>query len=333
MTAPQGGSNHIKKLNNGDILFREGDSPDSMYVVKRGRLIVFKQKGNSEIELATVNVGQMVGEMAFFDRKPRSASARADLDTEVIELPFKSLQAQFDTFPEWIKAIVKTINEHLRDANKRIKSLEQVDDKGGSPKALNPHQASKLCSILSFVGQRYGTADAVDGGLEIPSGTLRKFTIQVFQEPTAKMQILIGCLQSLGIVKFQELGEGRVKINLLKPDVLQGFVEWFNEYLYTSEEKRVTLVEDDMKALRALVFYSERNVADAKGISKINLTAVQNESMKDLGFLVTAADFNKLITKGICSEKIQEKDGLSVSVESQSVEKLFLFWQIAHSIS
>lgn len=332
MAAPQAAQNFVKKLASGELLFKEGDTPDAMYVVKRGRLIVFKQKGSSEVELAQISTGQMVGEMAFFDQKPRSASARADLDTEVIVLPFKSLQAQFDEFPEWIKAIVKTINEHLREANKRIKALEQVDDKGGSSRGLSPYQANKLCSIISFVAQRYGTPDPTDGGVEIPSGMLRKFTIQVFQEPTNKMQLLIGNLQGLGLVKFQELGEGKVKINLLKPEVLQGFVEWYNEYLYASEDKKITVTAEDMKALRALAFYGAKSAPDAKGESKVNLQQVQNESMKDLGAVVVANDFNKVSQKGLCSEKFQEKEGLCVKVNAAEAEKLFNFWQIVHTL-
>ncbi len=334
MAAPQGGNNHLKKLAQGEILFREGDTPDCMYVVKRGRLIVFKVKGTSEIELATVGVGQMVGEMAFFDRKPRSASAKADLDTEVIALPFKSLQAQYDTFPEWIKAIVKTINDHLREANKRIKNLEQVGEKGGgSSKGIQPYQANKLCAILSLVAARFGVADAVDGGLELPSGTLRKFTIQVFQEPTNKMQTLIGFLQALGIMKYQELGEGKVKVNLLKPEVLYGFVDWYNEYLFKAEDKKITVEPDDMKALRAMAFYAAKTPPDAKGVCKLNLTQIQNDSMKDLGAVVAVNDFNPIIKKGLCSEKMQEKDGLSVNVNAAEIALIYPYWQIVHTLA
>jgi len=64
----------------------------------------------------------MLGEMAFFDDTPRSAGAKAKTDCEVIELPFSALHAQFKKFPEWLKAMVKTVNSHLREANKRIKN-------------------------------------------------------------------------------------------------------------------------------------------------------------------------------------------------------------------
>lgn len=326
------GPQHLKQLKTGEILFKEGDPSDSMYVIKKGRLTVFKQKGNAEVELAEIGAGQMIGEMAFFDRKPRSASVKAALDSEIIELPFKSLQAQYDTFPEWLKAIVKTINDHLREANKRIKNLEQVEPaSAGKGKGMAPHQANKLCAILMFVATRWGTPDPE--GVDIKAGVLRKFTIQVFQEPTNKMQMLMGILQGMGILKQLDLGEGKVKITLLQPDMLYGFVEWFNDYLFTAEEKKVTVSNDELKILRSLIHFAKRVQPDDKGQSKISLVEMQNESMKELGYLVGINDSNGLISKGLVSDKISEKDGTYVKVDRKELERIYPYWQLFYAIT
>ena len=114
-----------KKITRDHYLFREGDAPDAMYVVKSGKLAVVKSKQTSEIILAEIGPGAMVGEMAFFDNKPRSASVKAMKDSEVIALPYKALHAQFQNFPEWCKAIMRTVNNHLRNANQRIRKKRQ----------------------------------------------------------------------------------------------------------------------------------------------------------------------------------------------------------------
>src|SRR3989344_6751368 len=142
-----------KKLEKGQLLFREGDASDAMYVVKKGRIAITKTKGDSEIELADMGPGQMFGEMAFFDKKPRSANARAMSDSEIITLPFANLEAHFKAMPEWLKSMVKTINEHLREANKKIKILER--SQGADAKAFPPHTITKLCAILGLVTERY----------------------------------------------------------------------------------------------------------------------------------------------------------------------------------
>jgi len=114
----------LKKLAQGEILFKEGDLSQSMYIVKTGRLTVFQGEGR-EIVLAEVGPDEVVGEMAYFDRKPRSASVKAKVSSEVLELPYKALESQFDALPNWIQALVKAINEHLRRANARIQELER----------------------------------------------------------------------------------------------------------------------------------------------------------------------------------------------------------------
>src|ERR1700733_10564890 len=147
-------SNAVKKLKEGDVLFREGDASDAIYVIKTGRIAITKAKGNGEIILAEIKSGEMLGEMAFFDNKPRSAGAKALQDTEIIALPFTSLYAQFKTFPEWLKAVVKTVNSHLRDANVRIKNLETATN--DSDEMFPPHMITRLTAVISLVGMKCG---------------------------------------------------------------------------------------------------------------------------------------------------------------------------------
>ncbi len=316
-----------KKLNTNEILFREGDASDAMYVVKSGRLTIFKTKGKGEIELASIGPGQMFGEMAFFDQRPRSASVKATQDAEVIILPFTALHAQFKGFPEWLKSMIKTINDHLRDANVRIKNLEQATT---DTKAFPPHTITKLCAILSLVANRYG--EATPEGSVIPGGTLRKFTIQIFGEPTNKMSKLIEQLVALGIMKTEDLGEGKQRTTILKPQVLSDFVEFYNEYLFTDAGKRVTVEENELKILRGLVHFGKLQAPNDKGLVKVSLNAIQNESMKALGHVLTTNDFNSVITKALVGEKESAKNELFVSFDLKNLERIIPFWEIIYTL-
>src|SRR5271156_5591012 len=102
----------LKKLAQGEVLFKEEDPSNCMYIVKGGRLTVYQGEGSKYVELGEIGPDQVVGEMAFFDRRPRSASVKAKVTSEVLELSFKSLEAQFDALPNWIQALVKSINAH-----------------------------------------------------------------------------------------------------------------------------------------------------------------------------------------------------------------------------
>lgn len=318
------------KLQQGHYLFREGDPSDAMYVIKTGKLAVVKTKGNSEIVLAEIGPGAMVGEMAFFDGKPRSASVRAVNEAEAIALPFKALHAQFQNFPEWCKAIMRTVNDHLRNANARIKSLESNNpstDEGMFP----PHQINKLISILNLVGSKFGKKEE-NGTLQVPQNLLRNYTIQIFQEPTHKMDKIMAALTDIGLMSVESLGEGKQKIVINDPDLLVEFVHWHNEWLFKREGDRITIREEELKILKAVIHFGKKLSPNAKGQVKLSLKDLQNESMKELEFLVKSEDVNSLIEKGLLSDKIMEESGVYTSFVLADLEKIAPKWDIIYKL-
>lgn len=316
-----------KKLNKGDVLFRENDPSDAMYVIKSGKIAITKVKGSSEIQLAELGPGDMLGEMAFFDNKPRSAGAKAIANSEVIELPFKALNAQFKTFPEWLKAIMRTVNTHLRNANTKIKNLEKTAEDEAT--FFTPHLVTRLSAILGLIASRYG--EKTPDGTLVPPNRLRNYTIQVFQQPTSKMTRFQEVLQGLGHMKIEDLGEGKQKLTLFKPDMVMAFADFYNEWIFKAEEKRVSIEDKEMKPLRALVHFGRKATPDAKGVVKLNMTTMQNESMRELGYLFSADEVSSLAEKKVIGDPSSGDGALFVSFVQTDVDQLHTFWEIIHA--
>ncbi|MFN7453811.1 MAG: Crp/Fnr family transcriptional regulator [Pseudobdellovibrionaceae bacterium] len=322
-------SGGTKKVEKDHYLFREGDPPDAMYVIKSGKFAVVKTKASSEIVLAEIGPGQMVGEMAFFDGKPRSASVKAVKESEVIALPYKSLHAQFAQFPEWSKAIMRTVNESLRNANQKIKQLEKIDQEG---ELFPPHTITKLVSILNLVATKYGKHSEEDKGLVLPGGILRNYTIQIFQEPTHKMQKLMNSLMEQGLMKVEDIGEGRQKLVLFNPELLYVFVEWFNDWLFKQEKDRITVKEEHLKTLRGVMHFCKKSTPDEKGLVKLQLTELQNDSMRDLGYLIKVEDTMPLVELKLIGDHIMEESGVYSMVHIAELEKVVPFWSIIYTL-
>jgi CRP/FNR family transcriptional regulator len=71
-----------KKAKAGEIIFRELDDSDALYVVEQGRVVVSKHVHNDvDIVLTRFHPGDFFGEMGLFDAAPRSASAQAEIET------------------------------------------------------------------------------------------------------------------------------------------------------------------------------------------------------------------------------------------------------------
>src|SRR5271170_797693 len=113
-----------RKLKKGELLFNEGDISKSMYFVQNGTIRLYKKKGNASIELGIIHKGEVIGEMGFLDGGPRSASAEAIHDTDLMEITNVNLVEQLKVLPPWLMVLLKTIVNRLRSANNKIRQLE-----------------------------------------------------------------------------------------------------------------------------------------------------------------------------------------------------------------
>ncbi|HNU83580.1 MAG TPA: cyclic nucleotide-binding domain-containing protein, partial [Thermoanaerobaculia bacterium] len=78
-----------RRLAPGEVLFREGDAGNEMYILLSGRVMISKYiPGAGEEALAFLERGDFFGEMALIDNQPRSADARAhDGEAVVLGIP------------------------------------------------------------------------------------------------------------------------------------------------------------------------------------------------------------------------------------------------------
>jgi CRP-like cAMP-binding protein len=72
----------------GDVIFRQGYPGDNAYIILSGQVeIVDEIPGGPEFRIALLDAGQMFGELALLDDKPRSATARAVSDVTLQIVP------------------------------------------------------------------------------------------------------------------------------------------------------------------------------------------------------------------------------------------------------
>jgi CRP/FNR family transcriptional regulator, cyclic AMP receptor protein len=109
-----------------DFIFKEGDTSQCIYLVRKGTVAIWKRKGNDYIELGRVYANEFLGELSFFDRLPRSAAAIAVTEVEVIEIRFDALDKLYQPVPPYIKTMVASMAERLRRADEAIKRLNKA---------------------------------------------------------------------------------------------------------------------------------------------------------------------------------------------------------------
>ena len=109
-----------KTIKEGEALIKEGELDHNLYILIKGCLKVYKAQNSSEFEIATILPGQVVGEMSFLDKKPRSASVKALKESIIAIVPRSYYEEFLKTLPDWLIKLQSTILKRLRDANEKI---------------------------------------------------------------------------------------------------------------------------------------------------------------------------------------------------------------------
>jgi CRP/FNR family cyclic AMP-dependent transcriptional regulator len=117
----------------GQFIFKDGDDSRSMFLIRKGTVAIQKVKGDRAIELARIHSNEVLGELSFFDRQPRSASAIALTDVELMEIPFEDLDKVYINVPDYLKTIIASVAERLRRANDTIRRLQKAQDDEPAP--------------------------------------------------------------------------------------------------------------------------------------------------------------------------------------------------------
>jgi CRP-like cAMP-binding protein len=106
-----------RELAAGEILFKQGDAGNELIIVKEGSVAIFvpvegAPKGGQAIRI--FQPGELLGEMAIIDRKPRSASARAEQPSKILTLSGDDFQRILGRHPEMAISVMSGLNDRIR---------------------------------------------------------------------------------------------------------------------------------------------------------------------------------------------------------------------------
>lgn len=131
----------VKSYKDGEVIFREGDPGDGLFIVVKGSVRISKQSPTGEEALAVLEPHAFFGEMALIDFCPRAADAIANEGTEVFFIPLKELRTLIESHHglalKILYALCEVLAQRLRETNERYMSVFTIAQWGnGSNLAL-----------------------------------------------------------------------------------------------------------------------------------------------------------------------------------------------------
>ena len=141
----------------GDIVVRQGEVADSLFVIASGQVKVYMTEGDREVILKTLSAGEYFGELPMLDMEPRSASVAAVERCHLQTLTYKSLRRAMEGSSDIAKRVLETLAKRLRDADRKISTLALMNISSRVSRALL--ELAILSNGRMVVGEPYTQKD------------------------------------------------------------------------------------------------------------------------------------------------------------------------------
>lgn len=119
--------NYVKNVTvePGDFLFKEGDEGHFLSFILSGQLDIIKESIHKKpVKIASLLPGKSVGEMSLIDKISRSATVKASVATQLIELSKENFDQLLETHPtlgiKLLRGIARSMSLNLRRASNRL---------------------------------------------------------------------------------------------------------------------------------------------------------------------------------------------------------------------
>ena len=118
----------IISIPSNEHVFYEGDSSNSLYIILKGSIKIYRQNliNNSNIDIATLNSGEIFGEMAMICHDKRSACAITLEDSLFLEIPSYNFEKFISIEPKYTINLLKTLVQRKNDIKSKVSLQEDL---------------------------------------------------------------------------------------------------------------------------------------------------------------------------------------------------------------
>src|SRR3989442_9211965 len=118
------------KRKKGETIYVDGDLGSEMYVVQSGAVRIFRTIAGVKQELAIMEKGDFFGEIAVLEGLPRTASAEALDDSELIEINSTTFDTMIRANIEIAVRMLRKLSNRLQEANRKLEILSRATAPG-----------------------------------------------------------------------------------------------------------------------------------------------------------------------------------------------------------
>lgn len=171
---------YVKTFEPGQVIFKEGDPGDVLFVIIQGEVEIRKRTaGSASKTLIAFHQGDIFGEMALIEKKPRSATAIATKASRVLVMNDSLLDKMLEGNPDFARKMIRILSERIRKANLIIQTMAGTNRQHQVFAGLQEFAKSK--GMSTFKGHRVNIAEFLEWA-RTSLGIADKETTDIIQE-------------------------------------------------------------------------------------------------------------------------------------------------------
>jgi CRP-like cAMP-binding protein len=117
----------VQKFGVGELIVREGDEGDSLFIIRAGTVEVVAAKNGREVHITDLMAPAFFGEMALMTGEKRSATIRARTDIELLELNRDAFGELFKNHPETAAQMGQVMALRISERSEMLNAASSSD--------------------------------------------------------------------------------------------------------------------------------------------------------------------------------------------------------------
>jgi CRP-like cAMP-binding protein len=144
----------------GQVIFCENEPGNDLYILQRGKVRITKYIQGNDVQLNVMKPGDIFGEMALLENKPRSASATAVDETELLVINKQNFEIMTEKQPQLMTRIITILSERIWNAYRKLLNSNLPD--------LNSRILDMLMILLEKSKSKIGSNSGFDFNITFP---------------------------------------------------------------------------------------------------------------------------------------------------------------------
>lgn len=326
----------VRTFKKGEVIYKDGDKITAVYLIQSGGVNQCLIKGKKSIDLFQLGSSQILGDQVILGQNTHLTSAIATTETKVLEIPVEVFRNTFDTSPQMVKGIIKSLADRLRLALNEVRSSKLEKDSSPCPEDQVARAFAAVFHTVLHKGKK-----TPNNQVAIEWSLFKQYGQRVMGESPKRMEQVVNILVKTKLAKY-EMGkspdnpEGPDEIQkayFFNLDPIENFFEFYQYYYFKSGKIEILKLDElCQQMLEGMLLLAQGQSPDRLGIVSINFAQFAEYFKKEIGINLNNDHFTRLESKGAFIKRHTNAEGVVLQFELKEFNSLYMSWRFLREI-